>query len=181
MAKATWNGVILAETDHVAHVEGNAYFPLSAVDKQYLSASGGTRPTYCHWKGVAEYYDIKIDGETNFGAAWFYREPYPQAAIIKDHVAFWRGVEVTGAPAGSGLVEGEPRLDGKTGWEALCWLIKFSEQTVIPMAEIEQVTGITEGELEGAWQVHNVQRYAARYKRALVGGNGAPYGLKSTA
>ena len=180
MAKAIWHGVTLAETDDIAHVEGNAYFPSSAVNKKYLSESGGTRPTYCHWKGIADYYDIKIDGETNVGAAWFYREPYAQAAVIRDRIAFWKGVEITGAPEGRGLVEGEPSLDGRTGWEALCWLIKFSGQSVIPMAEIEKITGITEAELEGVWQVHDVQRYAARYKRALVGGNGAPYGLEST-
>ncbi len=180
MAKATWNGVTLAETDDIAHVEGNAYFPISAVDKQYLSESSETRRTYCHWKGIAEYYDISVNGETNVGGAWFYREPYPRAGVIKDHVAFWRGVEITGAPEGSGLVEGEPHLDGKTGWEALCWLIKFSEQPVISMAEIEQITGITEGELEEAWRVHDVRRYATRYKRALLGGDGEPYHLKST-
>ncbi len=180
MAKAIWNGVTLAETDDIAHVEGNAYFPRSSIDKKFLADSGETRPTYCHWKGIAEYFDINVDGETNVGSAWFYREPYPQAALIKDRVAFWKGVEVTGAPEGRGLVEGEPRLNGKTGWEALCWLVKFSDKPLVSMAEIQEVTGITEDELAQAWQIHDVQRYASRYKRALVGGNGEPYGLKST-
>ncbi len=98
MAKATWNGVTLAETDDIAHVEGNTYFPLSAIDPKYISDSRDTRPTYCHWTGIAEYYDIDVGGETTEGGAWFYREPYPQAAVIKDRVAFWKGVEVTGAP-----------------------------------------------------------------------------------
>ena len=73
MAKATWNGATLAETDDIAHVEGNAYFPISAVNKQYLSESSETRQTYCHWKGIAEYYDINVNGETNVGGAWFSR------------------------------------------------------------------------------------------------------------
>jgi uncharacterized protein (DUF427 family) len=180
MAKAIWNGVTLAETDDIAHVEGNAYFPLNAIDKQILSKSDETRSTYCHWKGIAEYYDITVDGETNVGSAWYYPAPYPQADIITDRVAFWKGVEITGVPEGRGLVEGEPRLDGKTGWEALCWLIKFSDSPMITMDEIEKVTGITEGEIEAIWQIHDVQRYATRYKRALAGGKGEPWQLDTT-
>ncbi len=44
--------------------------------------------------GTANYYDIVIDGETNSGAAWYYVAPKPEAANIKDHVAFWKGVTV---------------------------------------------------------------------------------------
>ena len=91
-----------------------------------------------------------------------------------------KGVEITGVPEGRGLVEGEPRLDGKTGWEALCWLIKFSDAPSISMAEIEKVTGISEGEIEEAWQIHDVQRYSTRYKRTLAGGNGEPWRLDAT-
>jgi uncharacterized protein (DUF427 family) len=180
MAKAIWNGVTIAETDDIAHVEGNAYFPLSAIDKQILSESNETRPTYCHWKGIAEYYDITVDGETNVGGAGYYATPYQQAVIITDRIAFSKGVEITGVPEGRGLVEGEPLLDGKTGWEALCWLIKFSDAPIISMVEIEKVTGITEGEIEETWQIHDVQRYSARYKRALAGGKGEPWRLEMT-
>ena len=180
MAKALWNGVTLAETNDIAHVEGNAYFPIAAIDPKFLSESTETPPTYCHWKGIARYYDITIDGETNIGGAWYYPDPYPQAEIIAGRVAFWKGVDVTGVPEGRGLVEGEPQLDGRKGWEALCWLIKFNDQPVIPMAEIEKVTGIAAGEIEAAWQIHDVQRYATRYKRTLAGGNGEPFRLEAT-
>lgn len=178
MAKAVWNGITLAETDDIAHVEGNAYFPVAAIDPKYLSESTATAPTYCHWKGIARYYDITAGGETNIGGAWYYPEPYKQAQIIEDRVAFWNGVEVTGAPEGRGLVEGEPRLDGRTGWEALCWLIKFSDHPAIPMDEIEKITGIGEDEIEAVWQIYDVQRYARRYKRALAGGGCTPYRLE---
>ena len=180
MPKAVWNGVTIVETDDIAHVEGNAYFPLKAINRGFLTESSETPPTYCHWKGIARYYDITIDGETNIGGAWYYPAPYPQAEIITGRVAFWRGVEVTGVPEGRGLVEGEPRLDGRTGWEALCWLIKFSGSPAISMDEIESVTGITAAEMEASWQIHDVQRYAARYKRTLAGGKGEPFRLDST-
>ncbi|NKB58855.1 MAG: DUF427 domain-containing protein [Alphaproteobacteria bacterium] len=178
MAKATWNGVTIAESDDIAVVEGNAYFPLSAVNPEYLAEDRETRPTYCHWKGIATYFNVTVGGETNAGAAWHYAAPYPQSAVIRDRVAFWNGVEVTGAPEGDGLVEGEPRLDGKTGWEALCWVIKFSEEPVISASAVEKVTGIAEHELAEAWQTYDVQRYARRYKRRLAGGNGVPLALE---
>jgi uncharacterized protein (DUF427 family) len=69
MAKAIWNGVTIADTDDIAHVEGNAYFPLSAIDQQILSKSDETRATYCHWKGIAHYFDITVGGEANVGGA----------------------------------------------------------------------------------------------------------------
>lgn len=179
MAKAIWNGVTIIESDDITLVEGNAYFRIADIDPVILSESKTTRPTYCHWKGIAQYFDVTIDGETNVGGAWYYPEPYPQADVIRGRLAFWNGNEVTGAPAGTGLVEGEPRLDGKTGWEALCWLIKFSEDSVIEMEEITRVCGIAPDALEETWQVYDVQRYASRYKRALAGGGGEPWRLES--
>jgi uncharacterized protein (DUF427 family) len=92
MAKAIWNGVVLAESDRCEVVEGNHYFPAEAVDRRYLRASD--THTTCAWKGVASYYDVVVNGQTNRDAAWYYPEPKEAAARIKDRVAFWRGVTV---------------------------------------------------------------------------------------
>ena len=46
MVKAIWNGAVLAESDDIALVEGNAYFPLSAINKDYFKKSADVRPTY---------------------------------------------------------------------------------------------------------------------------------------
>ena len=92
--KAIWNGAVLAESDATVVVEGNHYFPPDAVDRSYLRASD--HATVCPWKGTAGYYDVEVDGETNANAAWVYREPSAAAAQIRDHVAFWKGVEVVG-------------------------------------------------------------------------------------
>jgi uncharacterized protein (DUF427 family) len=43
---------------------------------------------------VANYYDIEVDGQINQNAAWYYANPSAAAARIKDHVAFWHGVNV---------------------------------------------------------------------------------------
>lgn len=92
MAKAIWNGEVLAESDDTVVVEGNHYFPPESVNTELLTESD--THTRCYWKGTASYYDVVVDGETNSDAAWFYPTPSDAAAEIKDHVAFWRGVRV---------------------------------------------------------------------------------------
>jgi uncharacterized protein (DUF427 family) len=92
MPKAIWNGAVLAESDDTTVVEGNHYFPHDSVNWEYFQDSD--HHTVCPWKGVASYYDIEVEGQVNRNAAWYYAEPSAAAAQIKDHVAFWRGVQV---------------------------------------------------------------------------------------
>ncbi|GAB5491228.1 MAG: DUF427 domain-containing protein [Phototrophicaceae bacterium] len=92
MVQAIWNDVIIAESDETIVVEGNHYFPASAVNQDLLADNSSH--TICPWKGVASYYDIVVDGKTNSGAAWYYPQPKDAASEIKDYVAFWKGVEV---------------------------------------------------------------------------------------
>ena len=94
MAKATWGGVVLAESDETIVVEGNHYFPRDSIAGEYFSES--SRQTVCPWKGTASYLDVVVAGNINAGAAWYYPHPKPAAADIKDHIAFWRGVFVEG-------------------------------------------------------------------------------------
>ena len=92
MPKAIWNSKVIAESDRFELVEGNVYFPWSAVNAELLQSS--TTHTYCPWKGEASYYHVVVDGQVNRDAAWYYPDPKPAAAKIKDHIAFWRGVKV---------------------------------------------------------------------------------------
>jgi uncharacterized protein (DUF427 family) len=92
MARAVWNGAVLAESDEFEIVEGNVYFPADKIDKQFFRASN--THTTCHWKGLASYYDVVVDGQINRDAAWYYPEPKEAAKNIKGYVAFWRGVKV---------------------------------------------------------------------------------------
>ena len=94
MKKATWNGVTLAESDQTIEIEGNQYFPLTSIDRQYFKAS--STHTTCPWKGEASYYTLEAAGQKNPDAAWFYPHPKDAAKEIKDYVAFWKGVKVTG-------------------------------------------------------------------------------------
>lgn len=94
MPKAVWNGKVIAEArdDEVEIVENNVYFPINQVKTEYLQESPHT--TVCPWKGTASYYHLAVDGKVNENAAWYYRQPSEKAQQIKDHVAFWKGVEI---------------------------------------------------------------------------------------
>lgn len=90
--KAVWKDTILAESDETIVVEGNHYFPPTAVKQEYFQESSNR--TVCPWKGVASYYDIVVDGELNKGGAWYYPSASEAAKNIEGYVAFWRGVRV---------------------------------------------------------------------------------------
>jgi uncharacterized protein (DUF427 family) len=92
MARATWNGVVIAESDQTEMVEGNVYFPADAVRAGHLKPS--ETHTVCGWKGTASYYTVVVDGQENPDAAWYYPDPKDAAANIRGHVAFWKGVQV---------------------------------------------------------------------------------------
>lgn len=92
MPKAIWNDTVIAESDTYETVEGNYYFPHSALKDEFFVKSD--TQTTCPWKGVAHYYSVTVNGETNKDAAWTYPEPKDAAKNIKNYVAFWRGVKV---------------------------------------------------------------------------------------
>jgi uncharacterized protein (DUF427 family) len=92
VAKAIWNGAVLAESEKTEQVEGNTYFPPESIHREYFRESD--RHTTCAWKGVASYYTISVNGDEIKNAAWYYPDPKPAAANIKDHVAFYGMVQI---------------------------------------------------------------------------------------
>lgn len=90
--KAVWKDTVIAESSDTVVVEGNHYFPLASVDTALLEPSSHT--SVCPWKGTANYYSLKVNGEHNANAVWYYAEPKAAALQIKGRVAFWKGVEV---------------------------------------------------------------------------------------
>jgi uncharacterized protein (DUF427 family) len=92
MARATWNGMVIADNERCEIVEGNCYFPPEAVRRELLRRSD-TRTT-CSWKGEASYYDLVVGGNINQDAAWYYRDPKPAARNIAGYIAFWKGVKI---------------------------------------------------------------------------------------
>jgi uncharacterized protein (DUF427 family) len=91
--KAIWNGTVIAQSDDTVLVEGNHYFPASSLNRDYVQFSN--HKTSCAWKGQASYYSLMVNGEMNIDAVWYYADPKPEAAMVRDRVAFWKGVQVT--------------------------------------------------------------------------------------
>ena len=91
--KAVWNNRVIAESNNTVVVENNHYFPKESIKQEFFSESPAQ--TTCPWKGTASYYSINVDGKENKDAAWYYASPKPAAAQIANHVAFWKGVQVT--------------------------------------------------------------------------------------
>jgi uncharacterized protein (DUF427 family) len=92
MARATWNGVTLAESPATQVVEGNHYFPPDSIRREHFRDS--QTHTVCGWKGTASYYDIVVHNQVNPDAAWYYPSPKPAAQNIAGYIAFWKGVQV---------------------------------------------------------------------------------------
>jgi uncharacterized protein (DUF427 family) len=91
--KAVWKNTVIAESDDTIVVEGNHYFPESALKREFISFSN--HKTSCAWKGQASYFSLNVNGEVNTDAVWYYADPKPEAANIKGRVAFWKGVTVS--------------------------------------------------------------------------------------
>jgi uncharacterized protein (DUF427 family) len=88
---------------HEASYPAVLYLPLDDVDLSQLRRSD--HHTWCPYKGEASYYDIiDGDGADLTAAVWYYDDPFPAVANIKDHVAFYADrVTVTTSPSESNL------------------------------------------------------------------------------
>lgn len=92
MATAVWNDQVIAESDDLVMLEGNAYFPREALKERYFEES--SHHSICPWKGRAHYLHVVVDGTRNENAAWYYPNPSPLARKIKNRVGFWNGVRI---------------------------------------------------------------------------------------
>ena len=92
MARATWNGRVIAESERTEELDGDVYFPESSLKREFFRSSSttSTHPL----KGQARFLTVVIDGQDNQDAAFYYPDPKPAARKVKGSVAFWRGVEV---------------------------------------------------------------------------------------
>ncbi|MDO8284662.1 MAG: DUF427 domain-containing protein [Rhodoferax sp.] len=90
--RAIWKDTVIAESTDTVVVEGNHYFPETALKREFVTFSN--HKTTCPWKGQASYYSLIVNGEMNPDAVWYYADPKPEAAQIKGRIAFWKGVIV---------------------------------------------------------------------------------------
>lgn len=97
--KAMLDGSVIAQAreDELISIEGNWYFPPTAVKQGVLVES--PTPYTCPWKGACQYFTVRVDGRELADRAWTYPTPYPLAitrvgADFSGYVAFWKEVEV---------------------------------------------------------------------------------------
>ena len=92
MPTATWNDTVIATSTDTVVVENNQYFLADSIDPALIEDSATT--SICPWKGTAHYKTLVVGGKRNVDAVWYYPDPKPAAAEIKDRYAFWKGVTV---------------------------------------------------------------------------------------
>ncbi|GAK76775.1 Asl0060 protein [Nonlabens ulvanivorans] len=91
--KAIWNNQIIAESNDTKVIENNHYFPKNSIKNEYFKNSN--TQSNCPWKGLASYYTLEVNGETNKNAAWYYPDTKHAAKEIEGYVAFWKGVTIS--------------------------------------------------------------------------------------
>ena len=81
----TARGIRVLETSHppVWYLPAQDWLPGA------LEPAGGT--SYCEWKGVASYLDVRGGGLRATRAAWTYHDPVPDFATLRDAVAVYPG------------------------------------------------------------------------------------------
>lgn len=93
-AEATVGGEVVARSDNAIKVtevgrsiyDPVIYFPRSDVNMDALTVIDKT--THCPLKGDTEYFDVSTATGQLAEAAWSYTQTIPEAAVLKDLVAF---------------------------------------------------------------------------------------------
>ena len=63
------------------------YFPRDDVEMAFFTRTD--QPTYCPYKGEANYFTLLMDGVFAENAVWTYEDPYPAMDEIRELVAFY--------------------------------------------------------------------------------------------
>lgn len=102
--QVVFNGEVIADTDRAMRVLETShppvyYIPLEDIRQEYLIPSA--RSTFCEWKGSGSYYTVAVGDKQATDVAWYYANPTPAFADIKNYVAFYA------APMDACYVDGE--------------------------------------------------------------------------
>ncbi len=87
-------GQIIADTTKAYRVLETShppvfYIPAKDIKSKFVVKT--TRTSFCEFKGRASYIDLIVNDRRTRDAGWFYPDPTPEFAAIRDHVAFYPG------------------------------------------------------------------------------------------
>ena len=93
--QVVFHGVKIAETRRAQRVLETShppvyYIPVEDIQMQYLART--TSSTFCEWKGQAGYYTITVGDRKAVDAGWFYPDPTPEFAPIRNMWRFIRAI-----------------------------------------------------------------------------------------
>ena len=91
--KVIFNGTTIADSCRSYRVLETShppvyYIPPEDIQMEYLQPTISHR-SFCEWKGLAGYYNLKIGDRSVANAGWYYPQPTAQFTPIKDYVAFY--------------------------------------------------------------------------------------------
>ena len=91
------DGVTIAETTNSrmlfeTYLPVRYYIPKTDVRMDLLERTATA--TGCPYKGTAEYWSARVNGNLHADVAWSYRTPLPESQKIAGLIAFWRDIEI---------------------------------------------------------------------------------------
>lgn len=90
--RVVFNGITIADSKHAVIVHETRlppvyYFPRSDVNMTVLTTTD--HRSYCPFRGNASYWTLQVGERMLENVAWSYQEPFSEASIIKNHIAFY--------------------------------------------------------------------------------------------
>jgi len=87
-----FNGRLIADTKAAFRILETShpptyYIPPGDIKLEFLQKNN--KRTICEYKGIAEYYDLKVNGRVSNNAAWSYPDPMPEYEPLKDYISFY--------------------------------------------------------------------------------------------
>lgn len=87
-----FNGRVVADSNRALVLQEASYPPVFYIppaDAEMALFVRTDHGSHCPYKGDAGYYSLAVDGRRAENAVWFYAQPYPAVAEIRDHLAFY--------------------------------------------------------------------------------------------
>lgn len=85
-------GEVIAATNRAYRVLETSHPPVYYIHRDDVKMAflvPSPRSTFCEFKGLAGYFDLKANGRISREACWFYPEPSIRFEAIRNHLAFY--------------------------------------------------------------------------------------------